>query len=50
MPRVITGANVFSPSTKGDLERERLYASTLRRHHALDDAKALLAGWEATNE
>ena len=33
---------------KGDIVRETLYASSLRRHHALNDARAFCAGWKAT--
>ena len=47
-PSAISEAKVYSPSPEGEILREQLYATTLRRHHALDDAKALLASWQAT--
>ena len=47
-PQSISGTSVYSPSNEGEVAREQLYASTLRRHHALDDAKAFFASWEAT--
>jgi hypothetical protein len=31
-----------------ELTREKAFANGLRRHHALDDAKALAAAWAAT--
>jgi hypothetical protein len=47
-PVAIVAAIIYSPSIEGEIAREGLYASDLRRHHALDDAKALLAAWRAS--
>jgi hypothetical protein len=44
-PGNLAAACIVALSLEGEMVREELYASTLRRHHALDDAKALLAGW-----
>lgn len=45
MPDNVEEAIEFFPSVDGDIVRENLYDMGLRRHHALDDAKALLASW-----
>lgn len=49
-PRNLAEALVISPTIAGEIVRENLYASGLRRHHALDDAKALLAAWKVPHE
>jgi len=48
-PRKLAEALIISPSIEGELVRENLYAGGLRRHHAVDDAKALMAAWKCTN-
>jgi len=39
---------LISTFTRGETIGEDRYAFALRHHHAPDDAKALLASWEAT--
>ena len=40
---------LISTFTRGETIGEDRYAFALRHHHAPDDAKALLASWEATH-
>jgi hypothetical protein len=47
-PENLTEVYVYELPMVGEIVREQLYARTLRRHHALDDARALCAGWKAT--
>lgn len=45
VPSFLDGAS----EQRFELEREKAFASGLRRHHALDDAKALSAAWAAVH-
>lgn len=44
-PHNLANTCIIALSPEGEAIREQLYTCALRRHHALDDAKALLAGW-----
>ena len=49
-PRNLGSSTVFVLSDAGAIAQENAFAAGLRRHHALDDAKALLAGWKVCGQ